>query len=143
MDVAKEANRSLVGKIAKAAIQGTDSSTPNLTIASCWRARIRTSSMTPLEAKEYTEEAQGNAARLQELHHGERRGRPRTRALSSDQDIATEAFFGILGMVVLALAIGLVFFIGIFAIPIAIAAGIFTSSTNGPIRRPRIRAWKT
>lgn len=55
VDVEKEANRSLVGKIAKAAMQGTDSFTPHLTIHKLLAGTDTHFFDTPLEAKEYTD----------------------------------------------------------------------------------------
>ena len=56
MNVEKELNRSMVGKLAKLAIQGTDGFTPNLTISKLLAGTDTHYYETPLEAKNYADE---------------------------------------------------------------------------------------
>ena len=55
-DVGKEANRSLVGKIAKAVVSGTERLNPNLTIQKLLDGPDTHFFLTPIEAKNYTVE---------------------------------------------------------------------------------------
>lgn len=45
--------------------------------------------------------------------------------MSSNENLGTEAFFGILGLIILGMLISLVMLVGLFAIPVAAAGGIF------------------
>lgn len=56
VNVEKVANRTLVGKIAKAAIKGVDSFTPDLTVHKLLVGTDTHFFHTPLEAKDYTDE---------------------------------------------------------------------------------------